>query len=63
MTPRKPPRHGVASIFAVPVVIAVMSAVGLVTALTGDGWRDVLSWAGLTVPVLAVTWAMKARRT
>lgn len=56
-------RRNLGAIFAVPLAIAVFSAVGLVSALTGDGWRDMLSWAALGVPVIAVGWAMKARRT
>jgi hypothetical protein len=48
---------------ALPLAIAVLSIVGLVSALTGDGWRDALSWAGLAVPLLAVFWAMHARRS
>ncbi|WP_420144295.1 hypothetical protein [Sphingobium sp.] len=55
--------QSVGAIFALPIVIAVLSSVALVLALTGDGWRDALSWAGLAVPVAAVIWAMKARRT
>lgn len=51
------------AIFALPLAIAVLSLVGVVSALTGDGPRDVLSWAGLAAPVLAVTWAMRARRS
>lgn len=51
------------AIFAVPLAIAVFSVVGLIAALTGDGWRDGVSWAALAVPVLAVGWAMKARRS
>ena len=51
------------AIFALPLAIGVLSVVGLISALTGDGWRDALSWAGLAAPVLAVGWAMKARRT
>ena len=51
------------AIFALPVIIAILGAVGLVSALTGDGWRDIVSWIGLVVPVLATAWAMKARRT
>lgn len=50
-------------IFALPLAIAALSMVGLVVALTGDGWRDGLSWIALTVPLLAVAWAMKARRS
>jgi uncharacterized membrane protein len=50
------------AIFAVPLLLALLSIVGLVSALTGDGWRDALSWAGLAAPVIAVGWAMQARR-
>ncbi len=51
------------AIFAVPLAVAVLSVVGLVSALTGDGWRDGLSWAGLAAPVLAVGWALRGRNT
>ncbi|CUS43805.1 MAG: hypothetical protein V4610_00130 [Pseudomonadota bacterium] len=50
-------------IFAVPVAIAVVSTVGLISALAGDGVEDVASWIALSVPVVAVVWAMRARRT
>ncbi|WP_448536837.1 hypothetical protein [Sphingobium yanoikuyae] len=59
----KRPPQGLTAIFAAPMAIGLLSAVALVAALTGDGWRDVLSWAGLAVPVLTVAWAMKARRS
>lgn len=62
MKPRKP-HHNLVAVFAAPFAIAVLSIVGLVAALTGDGWRDGLSWAGLAAPIVAVAWAMKARRT
>lgn len=55
--------QGFWAIFAVPLVIAVLSSVALVLALTGDGWRDGLSWAGLAVPVVAVIRAMVAQRS
>jgi hypothetical protein len=34
-----------------PIVIGVVSAVGLFSALAGDGWADTLSWLLLAVPV------------
>ncbi|MEG0243596.1 MAG: DUF4175 domain-containing protein [Pseudomonas sp.] len=37
-------------IFAWPVLIAVLSALGLFAALLGDGGWDGLSWVGLGVP-------------
>lgn len=49
--------------FGAPIVIAVFSTVGLVSALLGDGVRDWISWAGLAVPVVVIIWALKARRT
>ncbi|MFN3856886.1 MAG: hypothetical protein ACK4RV_03990 [Caulobacter sp.] len=48
--------------FAAPLVIALASAIGLVAALVGDGFADLLSWVGLGVPVAAVIWAMLRRR-
>ena len=56
-------RHGLRAIFAIPLLLALASIVGLVIALTGDGLRDAASWAALAVPVLAVGWAMHSRRT
>jgi hypothetical protein len=51
------------STFAIPVLIALASVIGLVTALTGDGWRDAAGWAGLGIPVLAVVWAWRRSRS
>lgn len=56
-------RQPLRTIFAVPAVLALLSSVGLVAALTGDGWRDALSWIALAAPVAAVIWAMKPRRS
>ncbi len=49
-------------IFAAPTFIALLSLVGLLAALLGNGVFDWVSWVGLAVPVLIVGWAMKARR-
>jgi hypothetical protein len=49
-------------VFAVPLAIGVLSVVGLVAALTGDGARDMVSWAGLATPIGATVWAMCRRR-
>ncbi len=51
------------AIFAIPLLLAIASIAGLVVALTGDGLRDAAAWAALAIPVLAVGWAMRARRT
>jgi hypothetical protein len=46
------------STFAIPALLALLSLVGLVLALTGEGWRDQLSWAALCVPLASVIWAV-----
>lgn len=56
-------RQSLRAIFAIPLAIAVLSIVGLISALTGDGARDALSWLALAVPVIAVGWAMRMRRS
>jgi hypothetical protein len=62
---KRPAKRGnsLRAIFAWPLAVAVLSTLGLVSALTGDGWRDAVSWLGLGAPVLAVAWAIKTRRT
>jgi hypothetical protein len=39
-------------IFVAPIVVGVLSIIGLLAALIGDGWWDAVSWLTLTVPVL-----------
>lgn len=39
-----------------PIVLGVLSATGLLTALVSDAWGDVWSWIGLGVPVLVIAW-------
>ncbi len=61
MSIRRTSRRRLRAIFAAPLAIAAASLVALVAALTGDGWRDTLSWIGLSIPILTVVWAMRAR--
>lgn len=51
----------VRSTWTIPVLLALVTAIGLVAALTGEGWRDMLSWIGLGAPVAATAWAMRRR--
>lgn len=51
------------STFALPALIAVVSLIGLLSALTGDGMRDAVAWGALAVPLGVVGWAMRRRRT
>ena len=48
-------------IFGIPALLALISLIGLIGALTGDGWRDVLSWVLLGIPVAVIGWAIHHR--
>jgi len=39
-----------------PIGLAVLSAIGLLSALLGDGAWDALSWAALALPVGVAAW-------
>lgn len=39
-------------IFAIPALLGVLSIIGLVSALVGDGVWDVVSWVTLAIPIL-----------
>lgn len=47
-------RRGLWMIFRWPITLAVLSSVGLLSALLGDGFFDVLSWISLGVPLLLI---------
>jgi hypothetical protein len=48
----KPRQSNFWKVFAIPTVIAVLSAGGLFAALLGDGAWDALSWVGLGIPAI-----------
>jgi hypothetical protein len=50
------------STFLLPGLIALASMIGLVSALTGDGMRDVIAWIALAIPVAAAVWAWSVQR-
>ena len=43
-------------IWAAPIVLGIASAIGLISALLGDGIWDALSWVTLTAPIAVVLW-------
>ncbi len=45
-------------IFRWPLVMALANLIGLVAALFGDGWYDIISWVtlGLTLAVIVAAW-------
>jgi uncharacterized membrane protein YjjP (DUF1212 family) len=54
-------RQSIRQTLAMPVLLAVVSLTGLVIALTGDGWRDLLSAFLLTLPLVAIACALARR--
>jgi len=47
-------RLSLRQVFAAPLAIAVLSTVGLISALAGDGIWDMLSWLTLAIPVAVI---------
>jgi hypothetical protein len=45
-------------LWGMPVLLGVLTAVGLVAGLLGDGWWDLVSAIGLGVPVAVGAWYM-----
>jgi len=37
-----------------PLLIALLSIAGLITALVGDGFWDIFSWVALALPVIII---------
>jgi hypothetical protein len=60
-SPRKE-RQSLSRIFGIPAAMAVSSLAGLILALTGDGWRDVLAALLLLAPLFlfARAWLRRA---
>jgi hypothetical protein len=59
---KRPSHFTLWQIFAVPLVVGIVSSLGLVFALVGDGWWDGLSWAALGVPVALYVLFMVQRK-
>lgn len=52
MTTDSPARR----MWTIPVVLGVLTATGLLSALVSDLWGDVWSWFALGLPVLVMAW-------
>ncbi|MBN8976345.1 MAG: hypothetical protein J0I08_07695 [Rhizobiales bacterium] len=50
--PARARRQTLSQIFGWPLVIGVLSTVGLIAALVGDGIWDGVSWLALLLPIL-----------
>jgi len=49
-------RNSISQVFAWPLVLAIASLIGLLSALIGDAVWDGVSWAMLGAPVLVMAW-------
>jgi hypothetical protein len=45
-------------VWRMPILLGVLTAIGLVAGLLGDGWWDLVSVAGLGIPVFVGAWHM-----
>jgi hypothetical protein len=43
-------------LWGAPILMGLLSASGLASALVSDDWGDAWSWVGLGVPVAAMAW-------
>lgn len=57
------PASSVLALWGWPIVIAVLSAIGLVGGLWGDGAWDWLAWGCLGLPVVVAAWFGLGRRS
>lgn len=45
-------------IFAIPLALGLVSAVGLIAALVGDDIWDMIGWLGLGIPLAVTVWCL-----
>jgi hypothetical protein len=48
-------------IFAMPLLLGILTTIGLIAALVGDGIWDGVSWLTLAVPVAICAWCLAIR--
>ena len=49
-------------VWGTPVFIGILSGIGLLSALTGDGFYDLVSWFALGIPVVVTIWFLVKRK-
>lgn len=55
-------RRPLLRIFGIPILLGLSSALGLLSALLGDGVWDMVSWFALGLPLAVVLWfSLRAR--
>jgi fatty acid desaturase len=60
--PRPRKRNGLRQIFRWPITLALVTIVGLLSALVGDGWADAASWLLLGALVVVMVVALRRGR-
>jgi hypothetical protein len=50
-------------VWTAPIVLGVLTAVGLISALVSDSTGDVLAWLTVGAPVAAVLWYLPRRQS
>jgi hypothetical protein len=54
-------RQTIGDIFRWPLLLGVLTAIGLASALFGDGSWDALSWIVLAIPLAVLGWKVAAK--
>ena len=52
-------RKTIGQIFGIPLLTALLSAIGLLSALVGDGIWDRVSWVTLLIPILLCGYCLR----
>ena len=55
-------RFNLRQIFLAPLILGVVTTGGLIFALVGDNWWDVVSWFALSIPIAVTAWYIRPRR-
>jgi hypothetical protein len=65
LSPRRPMNRPLTAsqVWRMPVLLSVVSAVGLISALLGDGSWDVVSWVALGAQVGVILWYIVRSRS
>jgi hypothetical protein len=57
-----PPDHDFGRTLRAPAWLAATSLGGLLLALLGDGWFDVVGWIAAGTPIVVIAWAIAERK-
>lgn len=61
-TRRKAGARSFWQIFGAPAALCLLSCIGLLAALIGDGVFDITSWLMLSLPVCLILWHLNRRQ-